>query len=309
MDPFVYSKQFRKLVADLLRGWEDEPSYHHRLQAHLGGPNSRVLKFANYLCPEIEYHCGSLKHKRVLDFGCGTGSTTVALAQYSQTVCAFDINRERIEICRRRLSEHSLEDKVQLYCADDLDRVKNSLGSFDLILVNAVIEHIPLTKKGLRKKTILCLFDLLKKPGYLYINETPNRLFPYDSHTTGLWWIPWTKPGSEWAYRRALKKGRHFHNPAVSEGPLVLEESGAWGVTYWEIKSYLKDRKFTCLNLTRNHDRHLHYFRPRVTLMNNWKRIVYTTFELSMYLFAVKLLHVPLTAFFSGIANLVIKKC
>jgi len=223
MDTFDYSEDFKRLIIRLHRGKENLPGYQNYLKAHLGGPDSRVVLFTKYLCPEIEYHCGSLKDKRILDFGCGTGATTAALAQYSEQICAFDTDNESIEICRRRISEHGLDSKVQFYHADNLDKVKDSMGTFDLILLNGVIEHIPLTKTGLRRKIIQSLFDLLKTPGYLYINETPNRLYPFDFHTTQLWWIPWTKPSSEWSYRRAVKKGRHSDFPTISKGSLGLE--------------------------------------------------------------------------------------
>lgn len=307
MDSFNYSKDFQRMIVRLHRAKENWPNYQNYLKAHLGGPDSRVVILTKYLCPEIEYHCGSLKDKRILDFGCGTGATTAALAQNSKQICAFDTDEESIEICKRRISEHGLKSRVQFYCADDLDKVKDFMDTFDLILVNGVIEHIPLTRTGLRKKTMQSLFELLKKPGYLYINETPNRLCPFDFHTTQLWWIPWTKPGSEWAYRKAVKKRRHSDAPTISKGPLGLEERGAWGATYWEIKNYLKGEKFVCTNTVSGHNRHIHYLsNPLGKFLGTWKQ---TVFEFIMYYSAVKLLHIPITAFAPNITNLVIKKC
>ena len=301
MDTFDYSKHFQELIAHLLRGTENWPNYQNYLRDHLGGPNSRVVTYTKYLCREIEYHCGSLKDKRILDFGCGTGATTAALATYSEQVCAFDIDEESMQICKRRISEHGLESRVQFYCADELDKGKDSMGTFDLILVNGVIEHIPLTKTGLRKRIIRSLFELLRTDGCLYINDTPNRLLPVDFHTTQLWWIPWTRAGSECAYRRAVRKGRYSDAGAKSSGPLGLEEAGAWGATYWEITSYLKDKEFVCLNIVDGHNRHLYYMYPRT-----WKRSV---FEFIMYYSVVKLLRIPMNAFAQSIPNLIIKKC
>jgi 2-polyprenyl-3-methyl-5-hydroxy-6-metoxy-1,4-benzoquinol methylase len=300
LDTFDYSKEFEELIIRLHRGKEDWPGYQKYLKAHLGGPTSRIVKFKKQLCRDIEFHCGSLKDKRILDFGCGTGATTVALAEHSTQICAFDIDRESFEICRKRIREHGLEGSVQFYSGDDLDKIKDSMGTFDLILLNGVIEHIPLTKTGLRKKIIRSLFTLLKRSGYLFINETPNRLCPFDGHSTQLWWIPWMKPGSDRAYRRAVKKKRHSAVPTTSEGPLGLEEVGAWGATYWEIMSYLSEESFLCLNTMSGHNRHVQYFSP-----GSWKRSV---FESVAYWSAVKLLHIPITAFSPVINNLVIQK-
>jgi len=173
------------------------------------------------------------------------------------------------------------------------------MGTFDLILINGVIEHIPLTKIGLREKIMRSLFAMLRKPGYLYINDTPNRLLPFDFHSTQLWLIPWTKPGSEWAYRRALKKGRYTDAPRLGTGPLGLEEVGAWGATYWEIKHYLKGERFICVNTLSDHNRHLYYLSPRT-----WKRSV---IEFALYYSAVKIFRIPMTAYAKSIPNLTIK--
>jgi len=300
MDRFDYSEDFKNLIVHLHRGKERWPNYQSYLMDHLGGPRSRVITYMKYLCPEIEYHCGSVKDKRILDFGCGTGATTAALAHFSEHVCALDVDEESIDICRRRIHEHALESRVSLYCADDLDKVKESMGSFDLILVNGVIEHIPLTKTGQRKRIVRALFELLNTPGYLYINDTPNRLYPFDFHSTQLWWIPWSKPGSQWAYRRAIAKGKHSDIPTISKGPLGLEEVGAWGATYWEIKKYLEGERAVCLNTLTGHNRHLYYLSPRT-----WK---YAIFEFAFYYTVVKLFHVPMNAFAQSIPNLVMKK-
>ena len=115
MDAFEYSDEFKHLVVCLHRGMEKWPYYESYLRDHLGGPQSRVVKFANYFCREVEYHCGSMSSMRVLDFGCGTGASTVALAQYAKEVCAFDIDQESIEICKMRVREHGLGSKVAFF--------------------------------------------------------------------------------------------------------------------------------------------------------------------------------------------------
>jgi hypothetical protein len=152
------------------------------------------------------------------------------------------------------------------------------------------------------------LFALLNEGGYLYINDSPNRLYPIDFHSTTLWWIPWTKPGSEWAYKRAIKKGSLSDDPKDEEcslvriGQLCLEEYGAWGITYWEIMSYLEGEKLVCINIISGHNRYIYYF----PLRRNWKR---TFLEFLLYYVTVKLFNIPITAFAPNINNLIIQKC
>lgn len=286
------------MIVRLHRGKEGLPKYQEFLTGHLGGPGSRLVAFSKGTCREIEYHCGMLKGKRVLDFGCGTGATTAALAEYCDDLSAFDVDQESIDICRKRLEEHGLADRITLYCADNIVDIRESMGQFDVIVMNGVVEHIPMTIPGLRQEVINSVFSLLNKPGYLFINGSPNRLHPYDIHTTQLWWIPWSKPGSAWAYRRAMSKGKHVHAEVFSEGPLGLEEAGAWGVTYWDIKRYLAKEKPLFLNITRGHDRYIFYASAPARRPNPVESII--------YLIVVRLFRIPLTALAPFIQNLVV---
>lgn len=203
---------------------------------------------------------------------------------------------------KKRLIEHNLSNKVDILHASDFEDLIEKVGTFDFILVNAVIEHIPISKTGLRRKILRMLFDILNVSGYLYINGTPNRLWPIDGHTTGLWWIPWTKPGSKRAYIKAVRMGRHVENPRkYSNGPLGLEERGAWGATFFEIKKYLRGKSFEIVNSWPGHDRHLSYTRCGENIQ---RRIFDSIFY---YLFS-KWTKIPLTALAPAIENLAIRK-
>jgi SAM-dependent methyltransferase len=287
------------MVVRLHRGKEDWPGYEGYVRDHMGGPHSRVVKFSNVLCREIEHHCGSLQNARVLDFGCGTGATTAALASVAREVVALDLDEESLAICKQRMKEHGLADKVAFHRASDFDAISPELGTFDIVLVNGVIEHIPLSSEGLRRRIVRALFSMVRAGGFLYINETPNRVWPYDDHSTKLWWIPWTKPGSSWAYQRAVAKGKHSDAPTHSPGPLGLEEVGAWGATYWELASYLEDLPFAIVNKRSGHDRHLYY--------SDHSDRGRSIFEALVFLL-VKLLGAPMTALAPDLTNLAIQK-
>lgn len=297
---FEYSQEFVDSIIELHHGKESLPSYKKYIADHLGGPGSRLSLFVRYLYPEIEFHCGDLSSKKVLDFGCGTGASTAALAMHCKNVVAFDIDEKSVAICNRRLKEHGLSDRVKIPNTPNFDNIRGQIGTFDFILVNGVIEHIPLSKPGLRKQTIQMLFDILNVSGYLYINDTPNRLWPKDSHTTNLWWIPWTKPGSRWAYLKATRAQRHVDNPEIySNGPLGLEERGTWGATYFEIKKYLSGKSFQVVNLLPGHNRHIIYTQRKFT-----KRF----FEFIVYFLFSKWTRIPLTGLAPFLNSLIIQK-
>ena len=295
-----FSEQFQQMIHDMHRGVEQSPFYPSYIRAHLGGSNSRLVTFSRTICPEIEYHCGPLAGRRVLDFGCGTGASTAALAQLTESVAAFDVWPESIKIAEQRLRELGLPDRVEFYCADDIDDINDRMGTFDVILVFGVIEHLPISTTGLRERVLRSVADLLKTPGYLFVGDTPNRIWPTDSHTTGLWWLPWSRPGSNWSYSRAVEKGRYARTEHYSSGPRGLEEQGAWGATYWEIEHYLRDAGLTCVNMLEGHNRHLFYAGSR-----SRKAAI---FESVMRATACKLFRAPITAFAPYINNLVFRR-
>lgn len=299
MQEVQFSERFRHMICEMHRGLEDSPFYAAYISAHLGGSASRLVMFSQTVCPEIEYHCGPLRGKRILDFGCGTGASTAALARLADSVAAFDIQPESIDIARHRLRELGLEGKVEFFCADEVSQAANKMGTFDLITMFGVIEHLPMSLSGLRKEVLHSVAGLLNTGGCLFIGDTPNRLWPHDSHTTRLWWIPWSRPGSRWAYDRAMAKGRYARTDAYSQGPLGLEEQGAWGATYWEIERCLRDAGMTCVNMLPGHDRHRFYTVPRSSKA--------AVFDLVMHATACRLFRAPITAFAPYINNLVFR--
>jgi 2-polyprenyl-3-methyl-5-hydroxy-6-metoxy-1,4-benzoquinol methylase len=299
MDEVQFSERFDRMIRDMHAGLERSPFYSSYITAHLGGSDSRLIRFSRTVCPEIEYHCGPLSGKRVLDFGCGTGASTAALARLAGSVVAFDIQPESVEIARQRLSELGLADKAEFFCADGVDRIADRMGTFDLVAMFGVIEHLPITLPGLRKKILRSAAGLLRDGGCLFVGDTPNRLWPHDSHTTRLWWIPWFRPGSQWAYNRAIAKGRYARTDQYSQGPLGLEEQGAWGATYWEIERCLSDVGMTCVNMLAGHDRQVFYAGPRSRKA--------AAFDFVMRVTACRLFRAPITAFAPYINNLVFR--
>ena len=96
---------------------------------------------------------------RMLDIGCGNGSSMLVLRQYGWSVEGIDFDEHSIAQARAR----HLNAKV-----GDLRMINYPTGSFDAILMNHVIEHIPNPVDLLRE----CLRIL--KPGGVLVALTPN---------------------------------------------------------------------------------------------------------------------------------------
>ena len=84
----------------------------------------------------------AISPKRTLDIGCGSGLITKVLAEASAEVLAVDVSEEAIAVSRGTLGEAT---NVQLMVADVLrsrGAARDLRGSFDLVVLSEVLEHI-----------------------------------------------------------------------------------------------------------------------------------------------------------------------
>jgi 2-polyprenyl-3-methyl-5-hydroxy-6-metoxy-1,4-benzoquinol methylase len=240
--PIAYGDEMLQHVLRLHAGSEELPAYAEWIREHMGG---RVVGFRDTLVPQILFFA-DLRDRDVLDFGCGTGSTTVVLCENAPAarVTAVDIEPELLEVARLRLRHHGMEERVALQPISPVARLGDlpfAAEVFDFILANGVLEHV--VPFASRPQVILEMWRLLRPGGILFISETPNPLWPIDRHTTGLPFISWLPSGL--ARRYAIACGRH--QPGVD-----LDVRGRRGMSYWEIVRPLRrtGRRFEVLNIT-----------------------------------------------------------
>ncbi|MBC7262850.1 MAG: class I SAM-dependent methyltransferase [Chloroflexi bacterium] len=171
-----------------------------------------------------------VRGKRVMDFGCGAGASSVAYGWLGAEVIGVEPDANLAAAGQVRVREDGLSGLVQILHVPDTTQLPFPDAYFDVCICNAVLEHIPPAQRSAHVREI---WRTLRPGGYLYVTETPNRLFPYDAHTTRLWWVPWMP--LPLARRYAIWRRRV--EPLESEHDLVLR--GIRGVTVWEITSGL----------------------------------------------------------------------
>ncbi len=182
---------------------------------------------------------------RVLDFGSGCSASSLCLARLGAAqVVGVEPQEQFVEAARLRIRDSGLADRVTALHLTDTLHLPFPDGCFDAVVMNAVVEHIP---PRLRPAHLREVWRVLAAGGHLFIGETPNRLWPQDYHTTGLWGVPYLPLSVARAY--AIRRGRV--PPAATTAWLLSE--GLRGATYWELQRAL-GRAAICLNLTRGDD-------------------------------------------------------
>lgn len=223
-----YSEKFLKKLFEVKKEWMkdeidrlDNPNY-------IEGPFSRVLSTFSI----------DLKNNLVLDFGCGSGASSIILTKLGAAhVVGVDINHPYLEIASRRAEEHMLNRRIQLCRISSRAEIPFKNYTFNVVICNGVLEHI---HPQHRKQTIRKLWDIIREGGYLVITETPNRLWPYDSHTTKLWFISYLPLNLAKQYALLFK--RVGPNESIDE----LLSRGLRGMTYWEIIGAIQNGLIEC---------------------------------------------------------------
>lgn len=122
---------------------------------------------------------------RILDFGCGSGASTMVLARMfrSAKIVGVELNGRHLETARERAAFYGVEDRVEFIQSPSPESLPEGIGLFDHVLFCAVFEHLLPHE---RAPMMAMLWKHVAPGGHLFINDTPNRWFPIETHTTSL---------------------------------------------------------------------------------------------------------------------------
>jgi SAM-dependent methyltransferase len=165
----------------------------------------RVALHQRSLAPLLEEAVGTAD--RILDFGCGTGGTTVALALSrlgASRVVGVDANARAVEAARVRAAGYDLTPpRVELQHVAAGQPLPFADDSFDLVVTVSVLEFI--TDAGQRNRAVSELRRVVRPGGFLYISTPRLGLRQYHSgkllgdfvHEDGM---PWSSSFRETAH-------------------------------------------------------------------------------------------------------------
>jgi 2-polyprenyl-3-methyl-5-hydroxy-6-metoxy-1,4-benzoquinol methylase len=197
----------------------------------------RLHVFRTQVVPWLD-SARSLSGARILEIGCGTGASTVALAEQGANVTAIDIDEESLVVARDRSRLHGVAAeflRVNGAATDELP----PLGQFDFVIFFACLEHMTYAERlGAMRATWSGL-----KPGALWCSiETPNRLWFFDEHTSLLPFYNWLPDElafdySRYSQREPFRRSYRESTPAAFESFLRHGR----GVSYHEFELTMKD--------------------------------------------------------------------
>lgn len=231
-----------------------------------------------------------LEGKELLDFGAGCGGSSLVLARLGARVTSVEPVEAFVRVARLRARDAGLEDRIRALHVPDTRQLPFPDGSFDAATATGVLEHIP---PGSRTPCLWEMWRVLRTGGYLFIYESPNRLWPVDHHTTGLPLIPYLPP--RWAFRLARALSDRV-DPTETLGDLV--DRGMIGVTYWEILRALPQGEARCLNLEDGQDVPLFLAATTAGVRSRLRRALKAAFYRTLDRAVCRPLRIPPTAFF-----------
>jgi S-adenosylmethionine-dependent methyltransferase len=127
-----------------------------------------------------------LRSARVLEIGCGTGSSTVALAEQGARVVAMDVDEDSVAVARDRCAAYGVGVEFIVGNASDVQALVP--GPFDLVIFVASLEHMTHAE---RLAAMTGSWGMLKPGGFWGLVDTPNRLWIFDAHTALLPFFLW----------------------------------------------------------------------------------------------------------------------
>ena len=119
-----------------------DEQYKKDLDAHL---RRRINSDRNLIVPWID-DATSLKGKKILEIGCGTGSSTIALAEQGAIVTGLDIDEDALHVARKRAEVYGVNANFESINADKFSN-RFEAGTFDIVIFFACLEHMTIQER------------------------------------------------------------------------------------------------------------------------------------------------------------------
>lgn len=173
-----------------------------------------------------------LKGSSILEVGCGTGISTLALSEQGAVVTGVDIDEGALKVNEDRLRIANIPSDTHIKNGDKI--IELNTKSYDFIIYYAALEHMTVEE---RISSINQAWSMLKSGSYLVIIETPNRLWYHDSHTAGLPFFDWLPDDLAFYYSKYSNRA-NFKDlfREINEDKMMSFKRWGRGMSYHELE-------------------------------------------------------------------------
>jgi SAM-dependent methyltransferase len=138
--------------------------------------NEQALTTRKHVIPYLQQKMDITSDLRVFEIGCGEGGNLVPFLELGCECVGVDFNQGKIDKGLSYMAEDLPNAKVNLLIQDIYDSSADSLGTFDLIILRDVIEHIH--DQG---KFLGMVHRFLRPKGRIFFGFPPWRM-PFGGH-------------------------------------------------------------------------------------------------------------------------------
>ncbi|MEW7291808.1 class I SAM-dependent methyltransferase [Aquimarina sp. 2304DJ70-9] len=199
--------QTEKLIVSIEKNYLDrgdtkkqltKAAYEDAIQGQLMG---RLNYNRNRIIPWLD-KAKPLSECSILEIGCGTGISTLALTEQGAKVTGVDIDAGALKVAEDRLKLANMEANFLELNANQIEEHFKD-QQFDFVIFYASLEHMTISE---RIESLKQAWGILKKDSFLTVIETPNRLWYFDSHTAALPFYDWLPDDLAFYYSKFSKR-------------------------------------------------------------------------------------------------------
>lgn len=176
---------------------------------------------------------------QVLEIGCGTGASTLALTECGAVVTAIDIRPDSIQVASDRCQAYGHKANFVVANAAALGDILKS--KFEAVVFYAALEHMTYEE---RRAAMRDTWQSLAPGAYWIVVDTPNRLWYSDTHTSFLPFFNWLPDQLAFEYSRFSPREyfRELYDERTPEKELDFLRRGR-GLSFHEFELYLAPRQ------------------------------------------------------------------
>jgi len=175
---------------------------------------------------------------KILEIGCGTGSSTVALAEQGADVYGVDIDETAIPVARKRCEVFGVSAN---FFAANATEVKEMFREqqFDFVLFYASLQHMLHDERLIAMRDT---WDMLPAGGLWCLIDCPNRLWFYEGHTSFLPYFDWLPDDVAFLYSRYSSRPEfnNMYREYTEEARIHFLRRGR-GLSFHEFSLAMKD--------------------------------------------------------------------